>query len=596
MAIDVTDAMKAKDSLQESKTQLSMFIEHSPAALAMFDNDMRYIVTSKRWINDYHLNEDIIGKSLYEVFPGITTYWKELHQRCLNGAIVKNDEDAYIRPDGKMELLRYEFRPWHKANGEIGGIIVFTEVITERKKMSEWFTQQFQNSPDTIIFINKNYAIESINHQLPGSKMPEELIGSSCIDILPESNKESVRTAINKCFETNIKQEIEITLPHGEWATARLVPITIGGDVVRHVMLIVTDITEKKNFEEQQLLISSIVNSSDDAIISKTLDGQITSWNHGAEKILGYTAEEIIGHNIKIIVPPILLAEQKEILKNLASGKSVNHFETKRIRKDGQLINVSLTISPILNSNGQIVGASKVLRDVTDRVNAEKEIKDTSERLRQLTGHLLNVREEERIRIGREIHDELGQQITAMKMNVAWIDKKTPEENQLLKSELKNLLTLLNGSNLSIRRILNELRPAILDEYGLLEAIEWHANNFMQTSGIPIEISTTETHPKVPEEISVCIFRVFQESLTNILKHAEAKQVFVYLQISKDSIVLSVIDDGNGFNAGKINQKKSFGILGMTERVKILNGTFELITAPKHGTKIIVTIPLKITT
>ena len=214
--------------------------------------------------------------------------------------------------------------------------------------------------------------------------------------------------------------------------------------------------------------------------------------------------------------------------------------------------------------------------------------------MRQLAIHLQSVREEERKRIGREIHDELGQQLTAIKMDVSWIDKKIPEETVLLKDKLKNIISLLDGSNQSIRRILSELRPGILDDYGLIEAIEWLNRQFTQNTGIPVDFVTAETDLKLPEPVTTCIFRVYQEALTNITRYADAGKVESSLTLYDKILTVIIKDDGNGFDTRAAKSKKSFGILGMKERVLALRGKFDLVSSTGNGTKIIINIPFRI--
>ena len=230
--------------------------------------------------------------------------------------------------------------------------------------------------------------------------------------------------------------------------------------------------------------------------------------------------------------------------------------------------------------------------NITERKKAEEEIKQTSEQLSRLAVHLQTIREEERKRIGREIHDELGQQITAVKMDVAWIDKKT-EKNSIIKTKLNNIITLLDGSNVSIRKILNELRPGVLDSYGLTDALEWQGRQFTEHTGIPLSFHCSESNLKTDEAVVTCIFRVFQESLTNITKYAKAKKIVSSLTSSSGMLVLEVEDDGLGFDMEILKNKQSFGILGMKERVVSLNGTFQIVSLPGKGTKLTISLPDK---
>jgi len=178
-------------------------------------------------------------------------------------------------------------------------------------------------------------------------------------------------------------------------------------------------------------------------------------------------------------------------------------------------------------------------------------------------------------------------------MDIVWIDKKTPEETIAVKSKLKNIITLLDESDLSVRKILNELRPGILDDHGLLEALQWHGQQFTANTGIPVEFTTAETEVKFSEPIAICIFRVYQESLTNITRYAGANKVLTSLSINDDNIIVTIEDDGKGFDITSVKNKKSFGILGMKERIRSLDGKFELVSSPGKGTKIIITIPRK---
>jgi signal transduction histidine kinase len=230
--------------------------------------------------------------------------------------------------------------------------------------------------------------------------------------------------------------------------------------------------------------------------------------------------------------------------------------------------------------------------NIMERVKAQEEIKQTTEKLRLLTAHLQHIREEERKRIGREIHDELGQQLTAIKMDVAWIDKQTPKETSHIKNKLQNIITLVDASNSSIRKILNELRIGVLDHHGLIEALQWQGQQFTNNTGVAIELNFSEASLQVKESVATCIFRVFQETLTNITRYADAKKVTSSISLKDNIIYFTIADDGKGFDIEKLKSKQSFGIMGMKERVASVNGSFELTSLPNKGTSIAITIPL----
>lgn len=336
-------------------------------------------------------------------------------------------------------------------------------------------------------------------------------------------------------------------------------------------------------------LSDSLINSLPGVFYLYNKEGKFLRWNKNFEKVTQYNADEI-RH-----LHPLDLFDETE--KALLTEKIGNVFITGEDSVQAEFLNKAKKKIPYyftgiaVNYEGMpcLMGVGI---DFSERVKAQEELNQTTEKLHQLTAHLQSILEEERKRIGREIHDELGQQLTAIKMDVAWIEKKTPVEATLVKEKLKNIITLLDGSNQSIRRILSELRPNILDDYGLPEAMAWLSNQFTGNTGIPVVFLSTETDIKLPETMATCIFRLYQEALTNITRYADATKVTVALSIINKHLHFTVEDNGRGFDTALLQTKKSFGILGMKERVISVKGDFRLISVPGKGTKIAVDIPL----
>ena len=309
-------------------------------------------------------------------------------------------------------------------------------------------------------------------------------------------------------------------------------------------------------------------------------------------QISGITYEKAMGNGWFEAVHPGDRDMLRRNWEEATRHQQVSVSEYRFVRPNGSTAWVIGQAIPERDADGAIVGYVGTTTDITDRKLAEKEMEESSQKLRQLTTHLLNIREEERKRIGREIHDELGQQLTAIKMDISWIAKKTDPSQEAFKTKLQNVIALLDGGNQSIRRILNELRPVILDDYGLLEALRWQAQQFTANTHIPVAMTASESDMRIPEEISTCIFRIFQEALTNITRYAKATQVKVSLDIDSDSVLLNIEDNGLGFDTELTKTKKSFGILGMKERVASLNGRFDLSSVPGNGTRISIHIPI----
>jgi signal transduction histidine kinase len=227
-----------------------------------------------------------------------------------------------------------------------------------------------------------------------------------------------------------------------------------------------------------------------------------------------------------------------------------------------------------------------------ERKRAEERLRDSHEQLRALSVYLQYVREEERTRIAREVHDELGQALTGLKMDVAWLRNRLPRELKPLLEKTAEMSKTIDGTIQTVRRIATELRPGILDDLGLLAAIEWQANEFQSHTGISCQVTTELSKSVFDQDTNTAFFRIFQETLTNIMRHAKATQVDVSLREEGSALVLEVQDNGRGITPSEIASTKSIGVLGMRERAALLGGDVTISGAPKKGTRVTVRIPL----
>lgn len=237
-------------------------------------------------------------------------------------------------------------------------------------------------------------------------------------------------------------------------------------------------------------------------------------------------------------------------------------------------------------------GLTIIYTDISLRKKAEEENIITTEKLRQLTSSLQNIREEERTRIAREIHDELGQQLTGLKMDTSWIEKKVVEKDQSLQKRISDMISLIDDTIITVRRIASELRPSILDDLGLITALEWQTQEFEKRTTIKsiFKNNTSDFNPE--RELSTTIFRVYQEALTNIMRHAHASLVETTIEIIDNYISLIIKDNGSGFDVNEGKNKNSLGLIGMNERVLLFDGTLIIESQKFKGTTISLKIPL----
>ncbi len=376
------------------------------------------------------------------------------------------------------------------------------------------------------------------------------------------------------------------------------------------VQFIVRELTEKINRELMQSLTneallerekrfrSFIEEAKDYAIIMLDIEGRITNWNNGAKKITGFTENEII------------LKEFNTILQNennkgnnsnylLLQAQKERHAEKELWlkKKDGSRFWALVSVTVLFNGGTEPLNYSVIIKDLTENKIKEDHLKEHEKQLRALAAHLQAAREEERTRIARELHDEFSQMLTAVRLDLTILSRmvaKTVAEplNRLsLLEKISSISDLLETTIKSIRRIITQLRPTVLDELGLLTAIQWQAQEFENRTHIRCRITKLQHNINPDQNVSTAIFRIYQEALTNVARHASATVVNLSLQKIKNDIVMEISDNGKGIDNTKLKDPTSTGIMGIRERITALGGRFEIISEINKGTKLIIYIP-----
>ena len=256
----------------------------------------------------------------------------------------------------------------------------------------------------------------------------------------------------------------------------------------------------------------------------------------------------------------------------------------------GVPVPVRLSLNPLDTAGTQTV--CLIASDLSEVKRAEQELRDSSQQLRNLAARLLSVLEDERTRIAREIHDELGQSLTAVKMDLAWLSGRLPPGNEQMRTRIFTTMQLANDLIKAVRRISTDLRPGILD-LGLAAAVEWQARDFQLRTGIPCQLQLPPQELAVAPNIATALFRIFQETLTNITRHANATSVEVCVETQGEGMVLRIHDNGQGFDDTNPALSKSLGLLGMRERAVMLGGQVNVSSTPGQGTSVTAWIPLR---
>ncbi|MGG9963969.1 response regulator [Ferruginibacter sp. SUN106] len=231
-------------------------------------------------------------------------------------------------------------------------------------------------------------------------------------------------------------------------------------------------------------------------------------------------------------------------------------------------------------------------RMIREREQAEEELKYSYLQIRKLASHLQNIREEERASMAREIHDELGQHLTALKLDVSWLSIKLKETEPQIVEKVKGMERLLTTSLITVKKLASELHPALLDKLGLIEAIRWQSREFEKRTGIKITLNLPEELTGISSKTNIALFRIYQESLTNVARHSGAATVCCSLKRENENLVFTITDDGKGFDVAETEQRHSLGLLGMKERSVMIGGKYVLSSEPGKGTKVEAMLPV----
>jgi len=594
IAKDISEKKKAEQLLRESEEKYRSFFEKASDAIFVFDRFGRFL----------EVNNGLA------VLLGYTAY--ELKSMSLPDILF--DEGMELNPDHPDSLISrkpvirkliLKTKEGAEVIAEInstqlpgGNHLALVRNLTDRikaqqqleteKELSDYIINSlpgiFYLYDDTAKILRWNTRFEEVS-----GYSGEELSRLSPYDLFEGKDQELIRKKIREVFEKGISDaEAFFKTKSGELIPYYFTGASIMNGETPCLLGMGVDITERKKAESA--LIESetkyrllFANTPLPMWVYDTVSLKILDVNEAAVSHYGYTKTEFLS----LFLPDLYPDERKES-QDILSGNTPG--ESRHLKKDRQPIDVEISSHELIfdNRNARLI----VAVDITDKLRYEREIRNTTDQLRQLTHHLQNVREEERKHIAREIHDELGQQLTVLKMDISLLDRKINTTDNVVLTRIKNLLQMIDTTVKTVRKISSELRPSMLDDLGLIAAMEWHAQEFEKRFGIRTVFSTEIHELDLPLEHLNGLFRIYQESLTNIARHSRAKLVKTVIRQKGDDFEISITDNGEGFIISGIENKKTLGILGMKERASMLGAAFSITSTPGEGTTVLVRIPV----
>jgi PAS domain S-box-containing protein len=401
--------------------------------------------------------------------------------------------------------------------------------------------------------------------------------GDSFLEAVVPEDKEAARHCLERRFHEPFDSVYRIRGRDGEirWVRSRSAPIRDATGKIRRITGIAEDITDLKRAEAELSRLASIVESCDDAIIGKSLDGTILSWNSGAQRIYGYAAGEILGQSCEVLVPSEDRGTIAPLLQRVGRGERIESFETTRLRKDGTLFYVSLTLSSVRDSAGNIIGASEIERDITERKRLEQEVLQTSE--------------QERRRIGQDLHDGLGQHLTGIAFLSKSLQQRLASKAADESAEAGHIADLVQQAIMQTRTLARGLHPVEATAGGLMAALQEFAARIEAFFRLECAFDCDQPVLVPDNVVATHLYRIAQEAVNNAIKHAQTHRIGIRLRCEGDRIQLTVEDDGVGIpeNAAPAG----LGLRIMRYRAKMLGGTLTIGPDPEGGTVVACSVP-----
>ena len=602
---DITNRKKAEEEIKKSNERFEMIAQATNEPI---------------WDHDFDKNETWGNKKLYNLYGvesgeamiNFEMFLDRIHPDERNGVA----ERMKIAIANSVKSLTEEFR-FKNSNGEyrnfydrayikydesgkplriLGAMQDITDrEITKKQILKEkGLSDSIINSLPGIFYLynkegkflrwNKNYETVTGYESAEISRMHP-------LDFFDETEKELLASKISNVFIAGSDYvEANFLLKDGQ-----KIPYYFTGQAIEYegqtcLMGVGLDFSEREKaariIRESEEKYRTIIEQASDGIFLAGKDLYFIDVNSAGCRMLGYTKEQLYKMRFTELVPPGDVTDNPVRSAELEAGGTVIN-ERRLIRKDGSLIDVEISAKVLLDGRFQ-----SIVRDITERQKTADEIKKHSEQLRELYSYSQNIREEERTYIAREIHDELGQQLTGLKMDLSWLNRKLKTADPLISDKLLSTLELIDTTIKTVRKIATELRPSILDDLGLVAAMEWQAEEFAKRSGTKVTFKSNLGETVLQPDITTALFRIYQELFTNVGRHAKASIVNTSLYVYNGKLDMRVEDNGIGFDIDNIISKKTLGLRGIKERTNLIGGIYEIKSKPGGGTFVLISVPL----
>jgi PAS domain S-box-containing protein len=604
---DITERKLAQEQFENEHTQLRTLVQTIPDMVWLKDTNGVYLSCNPQFERFFGAKEaDIIGKTDFDFVDAqlAETFRQKDREATAAGKPSTNEEWVTYPDNGSRVLLETIKVPTRNEAGELIGVMGIARDITERKHAEERESRLrhildsaldmiFIFQPDTLRFVYMNKgALDSVGYSV------EEMLLMSPPDIAPLLTEAEFRAFITPLISGE-KNMLRFESIHRHKDGSDL-PVEVQLQLVREkngeqvFVAIVRDISERRRAERelqrQKAFMWKVIDIDPNRIFVKDAQGNFLLVNKGAAAAFGMTPFEMIGKNLADLNSAAgevagFLADDREVIEQ---GREVN-LVAPITMADGEQRWMLTIKRPLIMPDGKL-SVLGIAVDITQQKRAEIELADSYKELQRLSLHFENIRAEERAKIALNLHDEMGATLVAIKMGVSWLASKLPADAPKLSNEVAHITGLVSGGIHTLRQIVTQLRPNLLDDVGLAAAIKDYVKKFQKHTNIKCVLALPNEELPLDADQSLTIFRILQESLNNVAKHAHASRVDILLTVQGESLLLVVKDNGIGFDPAE-NKKRTFGLLGIRERALMVGGKARISSTRGKGMRVSVTIP-----
>jgi PAS domain S-box-containing protein len=615
---DITERVKAKGELIWERDKAEMYLEIAGVILIALDKNGRVEMINRKGCEVLGASkEEIVGKNWFDTFlpREIQNEVKEVHHHNLVHGIEPGiyHENPILRADGDERTIAWYNSALRDSNGKLVGTLSSGEDITDRVRAEQLLRESEEkyrtlsfNVPGMIYQADVKWSVPiMLNSEIVCGFTSDDFLANNVdwLDLIHPDDKHKATEEGSQLTEKemSILQEYRVFDKEGKtrWVADRKTSVFNDDGSFKGIYGVVYDITDSKLTEERSGFLAEMLTSSPLSVIAVDRTIKITYINPATETLFGYETEELLQQNPSMLIANLDSVDVRRDILDTILKKGIWRGEILAKKKSRGVFTVRASIYGLQDAKGVLSSFVGFQEDITERKKMENELIQRRSELRQLSVRLRRSREVERATIARELHDEFGQALTAMKININILETECKNYNvtREVLERLGETGVLADQLLDQVRDLALELRPSMLDDLGLSAALKWYVRGFNSRTSIECDLHIGGQHVNVSENRRTVAYRAVQEALTNVARHAQAKSVGILLRFGTDILTVEVKDDGKGFDIDEVfdvqSEKNPIGLLGMRESLEEIGGTWYIQSRPDQGTSLTITVPLE---